>query len=199
MSYAETMSELAQKRAQIAALREEMRGLQARVESQTVQDYVLSGWNGPVKLSELFGDKRDLILIHNMGTGCSSCTMWADGFNGVYDHLAARAAFVVASPNPVEAQKKFAASRGWRFPMISYQGSTLAEDLGYREGGDPVDVKLGGWNPGVSFLRRDGQRILRLSDTEFGPGDDFCIVYHLFDLGPGYDLDWSPSYTYARA
>ncbi|HZZ90622.1 MAG TPA: DUF899 family protein, partial [Caulobacteraceae bacterium] len=99
MTYADTMSALAQKRAQIAALREEMRSLQARVEPQEVQDYLVSGWDGPVKLSDLFGGKRDLILIHNMGTGCSSCTMWADGFNGVYDHLAARAAFVVASPN----------------------------------------------------------------------------------------------------
>jgi predicted dithiol-disulfide oxidoreductase (DUF899 family) len=197
MTYADTMSALAQKRAQIAALREEMRSLQARVEPQEVQDYLVSGWDGPVKLSDLFGGKRDLILIHNMGTGCSSCTMWADGFNGVYDHLAARAAFVVASPNPVAVQKRFAASRGWRFPMISYEGSRLAEDLGYREGGDPLDEKLGGWNPGVSFLRKEGERIVRLSDTDFGPGDDFCIVYHLFDLAPGYDYDWAPRYSYA--
>ena len=58
--------------------------------------------------------------------------MWADGFNGVYEHLASRAAFVVASPNPVETQKQFAASRGWRFPMVSYEGSPFAEDMGYR-------------------------------------------------------------------
>ena len=61
------------------------------------------------------------------------------------------------------------------------------------------DVKLGGWNPGVSFLRRDGEAIVRLSDTEFGPGDDFCVVYHLFDLAPGYDLGWSPRYRYDAA
>ena len=58
--------------------------------------------------------------------------MWADGFNGVYDHLAALAAFVVASPNPVEVQKRFAASRGWRFPMVSYGGHRFAKDMGYR-------------------------------------------------------------------
>jgi predicted dithiol-disulfide oxidoreductase (DUF899 family) len=199
MSYADTMAALNAKRAQIAALRDDMRKLQAAVEPQRVEDYVLAGWNGPVRLSALFGDKQDLILIHNMGVGCTSCTMWADGLNGVYDHLAARAAFVVASPNPVAVQKSFAASRGWRFPMISYEGSTLAEDLGYRAGGDPFDEKLGGWNPGVSFLRRDANGIVRLSDTEFGPGDDFCIVYHLFDLGPAADnLNWSPSYRYDR-
>jgi predicted dithiol-disulfide oxidoreductase (DUF899 family) len=196
MSYADTMAALNARRAQIASLRSEMRELQAAIAPQPVQDYLLAGWDGPVRLSALFGAKRDLILIHNMGVGCTSCTMWADGFNGVYDHLAARAAFVVASPNPIDVQKRFAASRGWRFPMISYEGSTLAEDLGYREGGDPLDERLGGWNPGVSFLRRTGDRIVRLSDTEFGPGDDFCVVYHLFDLAPGYDLSWSPSYRY---
>lgn len=199
MSYADTVAALNAKRDQITRLRTEMRELQASIEPQMIKDYVLTGWNGPVRLSDLFGEKRDLILIHNMGVGCTSCTMWADGFNGVYDHLASRAAFVVASPNPIEVQKTFAAGRGWRFPMISYQGSTLAEDLGYREGGAPLDEKLGGWNPGVSFLRREGNRILRMSDAEFGPGDDFCIVYHLFDLAPGYDLNWSPRYRYDQA
>jgi predicted dithiol-disulfide oxidoreductase (DUF899 family) len=99
------MAALNAKRREITALQNEMRALQAQVEPHEVADYVLAGWDGPVRLSELFGDKRDLILIHNMGTGCTSCTMWADGFNGVYQHLAARAAFVVASPNPVEAEE----------------------------------------------------------------------------------------------
>ena len=198
MSYAETMAALNAKRREITALQNEMRALQAQVEPHEVADYVLAGWDGPVRLSELFGDKRDLILIHNMGTGCTSCTMWADGFNGVYQHLAARAAFVVASPNPVEVQKKFARSRGWRFPMVSYEGSNFAEDLGYRHRGDyPADEAMGGWNPGVSIFRRDGNRIARVSDAEFGEFDGFCVVYSLFDLVPGADVNWSPSYSYA--
>jgi predicted dithiol-disulfide oxidoreductase (DUF899 family) len=197
MSYADTMAAMNAKRAQIEAIHAEMRELQAAVEPQEVKDYVLTGWNGPVRLSALFGSKRDLIVIHNMGTGCPACTMWADGFNGVYDHLAARAAYVLASPNPVEAQKKFAASRGWRFPMVSYEGSTFAEDMGYRHRGDEFDEKLGGWNAGVSTFRREGGRILRLSDTEFGPGDDFCAVFPLFDLIPGADPSWRPRYSYA--
>jgi len=197
MTYADTMAALTAKRAEIAALQGEMRELQGAVEPQEVADYVLAGWNGPVRLSELFAAKRDLIVIHNMGAGCPACTMWADGFNGVYDHLAARAAFALVSPNPVEVQKTFAAGRGWRFPMVSYAGSTFAEDMGYREGGDPLDIKLGGWNAGVSTFRREGGRILRLSDAEFGDGDDFCIVFHLFDLIPGADPSWRPRYSYA--
>jgi predicted dithiol-disulfide oxidoreductase (DUF899 family) len=200
MTYAETMTALNAKRDEIAAVRKEMAALQATVEPEVVKDYVLAGWDGPVRLSDLFGDKDDLILIHNMGSGCPMCTMWADGFNGVYDHLASRAAFVVASPNPVEAQKKFAAGRGWRFPMVSYGASRFAEDMHYRHraGADFADdERMGGWNPGVSVFRRDGGRILRVSDAELGPWDDFCLVWHLFDLVPNLERTWKPQYTYA--
>ena len=198
MSYSDSMAAMNAKRAEIAALRADLQALQAKAEPQAVEDYVLDGWDGPVRLSELFGDKRDLILIHNMGVGCTSCTMWADGFNGVYEHLAARAAFVVASPNPVEAQRKFAAGRGWRFPMVSYGRSSFAEDVGYRHrDDDPIDESMGGWNAGVSIFRRDGDRILRLADTEFCEFDGFCVVHSLFDLVPDSDRAWTPSYSYA--
>jgi predicted dithiol-disulfide oxidoreductase (DUF899 family) len=198
VNYADTKAALDEKRRQVEALQAEMRAIQAQVEPEEVQDYILDGWDGPVRLSDLFGDKRDLIVIHNMGTGCSSCTMWADGFNGVYDHLASRAAFVVASPNPVALQKKFAASRGWRFPMVSHAASSFAQDLGYRRlGADPCGDALGGWWPGISVLRREGDRIVRVSDTDLGPGDGFCVVYSLFDLVPGSDFNWEPKYSYA--
>jgi len=193
MTYTDVMTTLEAKREKLVALHGELRALQAAVEPQAVEDYLLQGWDGPVRLSELFGDKADLFLIHNMGAGCSSCSMWADGFNGVYDHLASRAAFVVASPDTVDAQKRLAAGRGWRFPMVCYAQSPLAQDLGYR---DLADSRHGGWNAGVSVFRRDGERILRVSDAEFMEFDDFCVVYHLFDLIPDADMNWAPSFSY---
>jgi predicted dithiol-disulfide oxidoreductase (DUF899 family) len=195
MNYADTKAALEAKRAEIAAIRNEMREIQGGVEPQAIADYELAGWDGPVRLSQLFAGKRDLLLIHNMGRECSSCTMWADGFNGVYDHLASRAAFVVSSPNPVEVQKAFAKSRGWRFPMVSHVGTTFAKDLGYY---DPAgeDAHHGGWGPGVSALRRDGERILRMSDADLGPLDDFCVFYHLMEMIPGGDANFVPKYSY---
>jgi predicted dithiol-disulfide oxidoreductase (DUF899 family) len=195
MSYADSMAAVTAKRAEIVTLRNDLRALQAKVEPQPVEDYELAGWDGPVRLSELFGDKRDLIVIHNMGAGCSGCTLWADGFNGVYDKLASRVAFVVASPDPVDRQRKFAAGRGWRFPMVSCGASRFAEDMGYRyrEGDEYADdnAKMGGWNPGVSVFRRDGDRIVRVSDAEFGGEEDvFCVLFHFFDLLPNVDRAW---------
>jgi len=66
-----------------------------------------------------------------------------------------------------------------------------------RLGPHPFDDSLGGWNPGISVPRRDGDLLLRVSDTELGPGDGFCLVYSPFDLVPGADLKWSPKYSYA--
>jgi len=197
-AYAETITALNAKREQIAVLHAEMREMQAKIEPQPVEDYVFAGPDGPVKLSELFGDKSDLFVIHNMGAGCPYCTMWADGFNGVYNHLADRAAFVLTSPNTPKVQAQFARGRGWRFPMVSHQGTSFADDMGYRKvGADPFADKLGSWYPGVSAFQKRGQTVVRVSNAELGPRDDFCLVWHMLDLLPEGDAGWEPKYSYA--
>ena len=141
-----------------------------------------------MRLSELFGDKDTLFVIHNMGTTCRYCTLWADGFNGVLPHLQSRAAFVVSSPDEPARQQQFANSRGWKFPMVSHQGTSFAGDMGY--------ASERGFAPGISVFRKAGGRILRVSDTRMGPYDDFCSVYHFFDLIPGGAGDWAPQFKY---
>ncbi|HUO11705.1 MAG TPA: DUF899 family protein [Caulobacteraceae bacterium] len=198
MTYADSMTALKAKRAQLLALHDEIRTLQKQVEPQPAEDYVFGGWDAPVKLSQLFGAKRDLFVIHNMGTTCRYCTMWADGFNGVYEHLADRAAFVLATPNTPDVQKQFARSRGWRFPMVSHAGNTFARDMGYRlETGDESGENTSRWVPGVSaFQKRDGG-VVRVSDTELGPSDDFCSVWHFLDMLPEGPAGWEPKFRYA--
>lgn len=190
MSYRETAAKLAAWRDQIAELRSKMREAQAAVEPEPVRDYQFATPDGTKHLSQLFGGKRDLFVIHNMGRLCPSCTLWADGFNGIYPHIADRAAFVVSSPDPPEVQRAFAASRGWRFPMVSHQGSSFAEDMGYRS-------ESGEWRPGVSVFRLDGGRVMRAGDTSFHPNDDFCAVWHLLDLLPEGADGWRPKFAYA--
>jgi len=188
MSYADDTRRLNEYRSKITSLRAEMRKLQADIEPQEVENYTLATTEGPVTLEALFGDKDDLMVIHNMGSSCAYCTLWADGYNGVYPHLADRAAFVVSSPDSPAAQEKFAESRGWRFPMVSHQGTGFAEDMGYR--GE------NGWMPGISVFRQENGRILRVSDAAFGPGDDFCTAWHFLDLLPGGPAGWQPKFRY---
>jgi predicted dithiol-disulfide oxidoreductase (DUF899 family) len=168
-----------------------MRGVQRRIEPQPVEDYTFATIDGPQKLSQLFGGRRDLFVVHNMGSACPYCTLWADGYNGLYAHLASRAAFVVSSPDPPGVQQRVARSRGWRFPMVSHQGTTFAEDMGYR-------ARSGGWLPGISAFRRERARIVRLADAGSSPGDDFCSLWHVLDLLPEGATGWQPKLRYAR-
>ena len=189
MSYKDTAARLEDYRRQIADLRRKMREEQAAGEPEPVNDYTFRRVGGAVKLSELFGDKDTLIVVHNMGTSCPNCTLWADGFNGVFEHLRDRAAFVVSSPDPPEKQQAFAAGRGWRFPMVSIEGSIFAQDMGYWRAGLAM--------PGISVFKRAGDKIMRVADTSFSPGDDFCTVWHIFDLIPEGAAGWEPKYRYA--
>jgi predicted dithiol-disulfide oxidoreductase (DUF899 family) len=154
-----------------------------------VADYEFRTLQGSVRLSELFGDHDDLMVVHNMGISCPGCTLWADGYNGVHHHVITRTAFAVSSPDPPEVQQKFAASRGWKFPMVSHMGTTFAADMGYRS-------EKGAWRPGISVFKRVGNRILRVSDARWSPGDDFCTVWHFFDMLPDGAAGWSPKIQY---
>ena len=162
--------------------------LKRRLPRTAVEDYALAGPRGPVRLSALFGGKRDLVVVHNMGRSCPYCTLWADGFNGLLPHLADRAAFAVVSPDLPAAQRKFARSRGWRFPMYSGHGSAFTADMGFMDGDDP--------QPGVSTFRLVRGKVFRVASAPFGPFDPFCSAWHFFALlADGVD-GWGPKYRY---
>ena len=189
MDYRDAAVKLADYRQEIADIRAKMRAVQNETAPDEVEDYTFETVSGTIALSQLFRDKDDLIVIHNMGRACPYCTLWADGFSGVYAHLADRAAFVVSSPDPPDIQRRFAEGRGWRFPMVSHRGNRFAADMGYRS--------ENGWLPGVSVFRKEGGRLLRVADTGFSPGDDFCGVWHLLDLLPAGADGWQPRFDYS--
>ena len=178
---------------QIQELKTRAAALRRQRPSEEVADYSFKNWQGnDVSLSELFGDREHMILIHNMGRSCSYCTMWADGFIGLLPHLESRAAFIMTSPDEPEIQQDFAESRGWSFPMVSAAGTSFFADMGF--------VDDDGFVPGVSiFQKSENGKIERVSRAEFGPGDDFCAVWHFFDLlSAGID-GWEPQVAYSTA
>ena len=173
-------TELAAAWADLEKAQQRFKELRRQVPAEPVQDYELRGPDGVVRLSDIFGAKADLILIHNMGAGCPYCTMWADGFNGVLDHLEDRAAFVVVSPDSTETQQQLRQKRGWGFRMYSAGGSSLFKDMGF----ESEDEHYGSHAmPGVSVFHKsaDGS-IVRVASDFLGPGDTYCSVWHLFDL-----------------
>ena len=160
-------------------------------------DYVLYDWeNTPIPLSQLFGEKEDLIVIHNMGKSCVYCTLWADEINGIRQHLEDRAALVVVSPNPPEVQRAFADSRGWKFRMLSDRDMDFSFDMGFAR---EKDGKR--WaQPGFStFHRAEDGTITRVGYDEFGPGDMYSSVWHFLELLKDGAKDWEPEYSYETA
>ena len=176
--------EIAEKKKQLADLRK-------KITPQPVQDYTFKDFNGnQIKLSDFFGDKEELILVHNMGKACAYCTLWADGFNGVQHHLDNRAAFVVISKDAPLVQKEFYESRGWKFRMYSSSETTFNKDMGF-------ETEEGDQQPGVSVFTKDKSgTIFRHTQTYFGPGDNYCIAWGLFDLLPKSSNNWHPKYKY---
>ena len=169
--------EIAEKKKQLAELRRQNREL--------VKDYVLDTVDGPKPLSSFFGDKDELVVIHNMGRGCNYCSLWADGLTGFTKHILTRAGFVLVSADSAERVAETAQRRGWNFTVASNGDSAFAKDMGFTsEDGSP-------W-PGISaFTKEDGQ-IYRRGYSELGPGDEYCAIWGIWDLFPTGEGDWEP-------
>ena len=176
---------------ELMKLRARAAELRRQIGSTEIPDYTFTGTSGEkVKLSEIFGSKDELILIHNMGRSCRYCTLWGDGFNGFTKHFESRAAFAVTTPDDHETMRRFGMERGWMFKMYSTEGTTFKRDMGFAdEQGEP--------QPGVSIFKKSSEgKILHVTKDYFGPGDDYCSIWHFFDLLPSTSDDWEPQYHY---
>lgn len=165
---------------QLTELRGKLNAAYAARGALDVPDYELKRPDGSaVKLSELFDGRDQLTLIHNMGFSCPYCTMWADGFSGLWRYVAKRSAFVLVSNDRPDQQLAGAQKRGWSFPMASALGTSMFADMNFAE---EKDGKLYWW-PGVSTLYKaaDGS-IKRHAYAFFGPGDLYNPAWNLFEL-----------------
>lgn len=189
MSYGTKNEQIQKLQEQVTELRKKVIELRKSQPPEKVENYKLTAVTGEqVNLADLFGDKKELFVVHNMGKKCAYCTLWADGFNGILNHLENRAAFVLSSPDAPEVQNEFAKSRNWNFRMVSTAGTSFGKDMGY-QGDDWL-------RPGVSVFIKSGSDILRVSDNEFGPGDDYCQLWSLLDLLPVGADNWAPKFSY---
>lgn len=178
---------LAEKRRQMPRLRVET-------------DYCFQGPDGPKSLADLFGQQSQLIVDHFMfgedwSEGCPSCSFWADAFDGIAPHLAARdTAFVVVSAAPLNKLLAYKARMGWRFQWVSARGSDFNRDMGVAFTPDEVAAGTGTYNyrsagfpateaPGISTFEKDADGTIWHSYSVFGRGlDALNPAYQLLDL-----------------
>lgn len=191
----DTMSdEIAALEQQIGELKKKLSAARRQAPSRPVKNYTLKTLGGrDIELADLFAGKKDLVLVHNMGKQCVYCTLWADGFTGFAQHLKDRAGFVLVTPDDPATAAQFARDRGWNYPIVSSHGTSFKKDMGF-------EPKPGETWPGVQAFRMDDDGTIRcVGKAHFGPGDDFCAIWGLFDLLEGGAGEWSPKYTYQKS
>jgi len=166
------------------------------------RDYTFDTAEGKASLAGLFGDLRQLVVYHFMygpgwEEGCPSCSFWADNFDGVQTHLAARnTAFVAVSRAPLAKLQAFRARMGWGFRWVSSHDTTFNEDFGVSFGEDhtpdaPVTYNFATTTfpsdeaPGISVFAKGDDGEVFHTYSAFARGLDIINgAYAMLDMTP---------------
>ncbi|MDD9946345.1 MAG: DUF899 domain-containing protein [Myxococcales bacterium] len=158
--------------------------------------YVFDTPEGERSLADLFGPHSQLVVYHFMfapdwEVGCKSCSFWADNFEGVQPHLAARdVSFTAISRAPLNKLQAFAARLGWTFPWVSSQGCDFNIDFHVTLEGDApsynyAPTQARGELPGVSVFYKDPMGAVFHTYSCYARGLDMLNgAYHYLDLVP---------------
>jgi predicted dithiol-disulfide oxidoreductase (DUF899 family) len=99
------------------------------------KEYVFDAPGGKETLSDLFGDRNQLVITHFMlgpdwEEGCKGCSFGADHLNGVLVHLEQHdVAIVAVSRSPLPKIEAFKKRMGWRFKWVSSFGTDFNYDF----------------------------------------------------------------------
>lgn len=167
------------------------------------QDYRFEGEDGPVTLSELFGD-HDTLILYSMMYGpqreqvCPMCASLLDAWDGEARHIEQRVALGVTARSPVDRVLRNAAERGWT-------GLSFYADPSGDFTQDYVGERDADW-PAYTVFQRDGDGTIRhfysgegtaeMADPGQDPhgAPDMNPLWILLDTTPGgRGTDWYPT------
>jgi predicted dithiol-disulfide oxidoreductase (DUF899 family) len=167
--------------------------------------------SGRQSLGGLFGGRSQLVVYHFMfapdwESGCKSCSFWADHFNGLAPHLAARDVTMLAiSRAPLGKLQGFAKRLGWSFPWVSSGDGEFNYD--FQASFHPAEVAAGKaiYNyrplsmertdmPGISVFLKDKDGTIYHTYSTYGRGIELVnATYQYLDLVPkGRDEEGLP-------
>jgi predicted dithiol-disulfide oxidoreductase (DUF899 family) len=178
--------------------------------------YVFDGPDGKATLADLFKGRSQLVVQHFMfapegSEGCKSCSFWADGFERMIPHLAARDTTLVAiSRAPLQKLEAFKARMGWSFDWVSSGQNDFNYDYAVsftkgeiEQGARIYNFGTSGFGveeaPGISVFFRDPAGDIFHTYSCFARGLDMMnAAYHYLDLTPlgrheqdlPYPMDW---------
>ena len=174
------------------------------------QNYVFDTPAGKKSLADLFDGRTQLAVYHFMfgpdwKEGCPSCSMAADGFDGMNWHLIQRdVTFTAISRAPLEQIEAFKKRMGWRFPWASSKDTSFNHDFQVsftkEELASGKIYNFGTMNfpaeeaPGFSVFAKDASGNVYHTYSTFGRGlDELLGLYYFLDRTPkGRDEDALP-------
>jgi predicted dithiol-disulfide oxidoreductase (DUF899 family) len=180
------------------------------------KEYTFEGPNGPATLGDLFAGRSQLFVYHFMfgpdwKVGCKSCSFWADHFDPMRAHLAARdASLAVISRAQRSKVAAFAERMGWDFDWYSSAGNDFNFDFRVSFTPDQVErgdklynfatLKAGNDElPGISVFTRDDEGAVFRTYSTYARGlEDINTTYRVLDLLPkgrdedalAYGMEW---------
>ena len=170
------------------------------------QDYVFDSDDGPVKLSQLFGE-HDVLLLYcfmygpNMERACPSCTSFIDALDGEMRHIRQRVSIALVARSPLARFKAHAADRGWRDTrLLSSAGNSFHPDY-------HGETPQGAQRTMMNVFRRRGGEIRHVWSTEMAYGqndpgqeprhiDLMWPLWGVLDLSPDGRGDFHPRLEY---
>jgi predicted dithiol-disulfide oxidoreductase (DUF899 family) len=178
--------------------------------------YAFDSVDGRKELADLFRGRPQLVVQHFMfapewDEGCKSCSFWADGFERLIPHLAARDTTLVAvSRAPLAKLDAFKRRMGWTFDWYSSAGGDFNYDFAVsftpeqiRDGHATYNFGTSGFGiedaPGISVFYRNAAGDIFNTYSCFARGLDMMnAAYHYLDLTPlgrheqglPYPMDW---------
>jgi len=157
--------------------------------TEIAEDYVFEGPDGPVKLSELFGDKSQLLIKHFMfrpdwEAGCIGCSFESDHIDAALPHLSQKdVAFATVSLAPIEKLEAFRKRMGWRFLWVSSGGNRFNYD--YEVSAAPEQEKAGRWTYNYEEIAADETELSGVS--VFVKGEDGRVFHAYSSFGRGFE------------
>ncbi|WP_040577830.1 DUF899 domain-containing protein [Methylopila sp. M107] len=166
------------------------------------EDYVFEGPVGPVRLSELFGTKSQLLVKHFMlgpdwTEGCIGCSFESDHIAAALPHLSAKdVAFVAVARAPIDKIEAFRRRMGWEFAWVSSEKNRFNYDYHVTATADELannaqyyNYEVQDWAndelSGVSVFAKDEQGRVFHAYSSFGRGfEEVLSTYAILDILP---------------
>ena len=214
-AYREARNELLEAEINLRRQTEEVAALRRSLpdSAKVKEDYVFeekdaSGNTRHTKLSELFEEGKDSLIIYSFMFGpqnekpCTSCSSILDGINGMVFHAEQRVNIAIVAKTSIDKLTAWAESKGWKnLHLLSSSGNTYNRDyFGEDEKGNQLPI--------LNVFRKTGEGIFHFYATEllFAPAekgqngrhvDSIWPLWNLFDYTPGgRGTDWYPKHVY---